>query len=281
MERAHRIGQIKPVRVYRLVCRGSVEERMVSRAEKKLFLNAMVAEVDPDEHLREVEGYVSGDEADNLNDAKRQAEISEALGIGGTSISKGELASLIRFGANAIFEGCADSQNGNTEMSEHELYNLLERQGRDLPMINISISNDNDVNITEVVDDLEKAQAALKDRMNLLKEVDLRQLGNIFYEKKKRKVSGNSNSVTTGLKDIDQIVDTNLMSEKRIRKNRVIMVDGKGTGYGGAVPVLAESIEKTEETIIPSKTLRRNRTWTHQTFCALCGKQISSIYYNI
>lgn len=42
MERAHRIGQTKPVRVYRLVCGGSVEERMVSRAEKKLFLNAMV-----------------------------------------------------------------------------------------------------------------------------------------------------------------------------------------------------------------------------------------------
>ncbi|CAN0475719.1 unnamed protein product, partial [Discosporangium mesarthrocarpum] len=44
MERAHRIGQTKPVRIYRLVCRGSVEERMVSRAEKKLYLNAMVAE---------------------------------------------------------------------------------------------------------------------------------------------------------------------------------------------------------------------------------------------
>src|SRR4051794_6546112 len=37
MERAHRIGQIKPVRVYRLICRGSVEERMIYRAEKKLF----------------------------------------------------------------------------------------------------------------------------------------------------------------------------------------------------------------------------------------------------
>lgn len=30
MERAHRIGQTKPVKVYRLVCSGSVEERMVS-----------------------------------------------------------------------------------------------------------------------------------------------------------------------------------------------------------------------------------------------------------
>lgn len=30
MERAHRIGQTKPVKVYRLVCSGSVEQRMVS-----------------------------------------------------------------------------------------------------------------------------------------------------------------------------------------------------------------------------------------------------------
>ena len=44
MERAHRIGQTKPVRIYRLICRGSVEERIASRAEKKLLLNAMVAE---------------------------------------------------------------------------------------------------------------------------------------------------------------------------------------------------------------------------------------------
>lgn len=53
MERAHRIGQTKPVRVFRLVCRGSVEERMVSRAEKKLFLNAMVAEADDEDEAGE------------------------------------------------------------------------------------------------------------------------------------------------------------------------------------------------------------------------------------
>ena len=29
MERAHHVGQTKPVKMYRLVCRGSVEERMV------------------------------------------------------------------------------------------------------------------------------------------------------------------------------------------------------------------------------------------------------------
>jgi hypothetical protein len=37
MARVHRIGQTKKVHVYRLVTRGTVEERMIQRAEKKLY----------------------------------------------------------------------------------------------------------------------------------------------------------------------------------------------------------------------------------------------------
>ena len=42
MARVHRIGQTRPVHVYRLVSRGTVEERIVQRAQKKLFLDCMV-----------------------------------------------------------------------------------------------------------------------------------------------------------------------------------------------------------------------------------------------
>ena len=38
----HRIGQTKVVHVYRLVAGGTMEERIVQRAEKKLFLDTMV-----------------------------------------------------------------------------------------------------------------------------------------------------------------------------------------------------------------------------------------------
>ena len=38
----HRLGQTKTVHVYRLVTEGTVEERMIERAEKKLYLDRMV-----------------------------------------------------------------------------------------------------------------------------------------------------------------------------------------------------------------------------------------------
>jgi len=42
MARVHRIGQHKPVHVYRLVTEGTVEERIQKRAEGKLYLDQMV-----------------------------------------------------------------------------------------------------------------------------------------------------------------------------------------------------------------------------------------------
>ena len=44
MDRAHRIGQKKPVTVFRMVTANSVEERMLERAMRKLFLDAMVVQ---------------------------------------------------------------------------------------------------------------------------------------------------------------------------------------------------------------------------------------------
>lgn len=40
--RVHRLGQTKPVHVYRLCTGGTIEERIQQRAEKKLYLDQMV-----------------------------------------------------------------------------------------------------------------------------------------------------------------------------------------------------------------------------------------------
>lgn len=42
--RAHRIGQTKPVTIYKLVSQGTVEEQMMGRIQKKLYLSAKVTE---------------------------------------------------------------------------------------------------------------------------------------------------------------------------------------------------------------------------------------------
>ena len=42
MDRAHRIGQTKVVKVFRLITENTVEERIVERADKKLHLDRIV-----------------------------------------------------------------------------------------------------------------------------------------------------------------------------------------------------------------------------------------------
>jgi hypothetical protein len=39
MDRAHRLGQTKQVTVYRLICKGTIEERIVERAKEKSEVN--------------------------------------------------------------------------------------------------------------------------------------------------------------------------------------------------------------------------------------------------
>ena len=73
MDRAHRIGQKKQVRVFRFVTEGSVEEKIVERAQRKLYLDAVVIQ---------------------------QGRLMQQ----NKNLSKEELATMVRFGADEIFK---------------------------------------------------------------------------------------------------------------------------------------------------------------------------------
>ena len=71
MDRAHRIGAKKLVQVFRFVSEGTVEEKIIERADRKLFLDAAVIQ---------------------------QGRLAEQ----NTSLQKEELMKMVRFGADQI-----------------------------------------------------------------------------------------------------------------------------------------------------------------------------------
>ena len=72
-DRAHRIGQKRPVQVFRLVTEHTVEEKIVERAQQKLKLDAMVVQ---------------------------QGRLKDK----DSKLSRDELLSAVRFGADKIFK---------------------------------------------------------------------------------------------------------------------------------------------------------------------------------
>ncbi|TPX62874.1 hypothetical protein PhCBS80983_g00145 [Powellomyces hirtus] len=94
LARAHRIGQTKPVTVYRLVCQDTVEEQMLGRLQKKLYLSAKVTE--------------------DMQDPHPGAE---------PSFSKGELMSMLRRGARAVTRIFDD----NSEFVKSDIEHILEK----------------------------------------------------------------------------------------------------------------------------------------------------------
>lgn len=90
MDRAHRIGQTKTVRVFRMVTDSTVEERVIERAEMKLRLDNIVIQ------------------------QGRLTEAQKALG-------KDEMLTMIRHGADQVFA------NKDSDITDEDIDTLLQR----------------------------------------------------------------------------------------------------------------------------------------------------------
>lgn len=121
MARVHRIGQTKTVHIYRLVTSGTVEERIVQRAQKKLYLDSLVNR-----------GCTSQAMALDKLKASRKSEDDDAEEMGsGNTEELSTMMSALKFGFGAIFSKEGDGMESDVTpeniITDAEIYALIDR----------------------------------------------------------------------------------------------------------------------------------------------------------
>jgi len=224
MARVHRIGQKKTVHVYRLVSSGTVEDRILERATKKLYLDQMV----------------------------NRGVSSEHVDSEGSRLTTAELLASLKFGSSAIF------QSSNDLPSDKDIDNLTDR------------SRCEDTSNGVLKGGVLNSAKDFKQDMEL---TDTRAFQGMDF----RKLLAEKEA------KVEQHKMSRLMEKgSRIRKNRIVNLEGKGSGYGKeCVPVLAMNnydLEQGEPSIwretkkkIQYVKEKRRRVIDNQDFCQVCG----------
>mmetsp|Transcript_5139 Transcript_5139/g.10848 ORF Transcript_5139/g.10848 Transcript_5139/m.10848 type:complete len:1069 (-) Transcript_5139:172-3378(-) len=242
MGRVHRIGQSKKVHVYRLVSSGTIEERMLERAEKKLLL--------------EMVNRKSNNEAINSDDVAR-------------GLTARELLEDLKFGCEAIFGSSA-----NKELPSWEDIDIITDRSRKESDSIGNLEGGTSKNAHSFDAEKEFSSTACFEGTNfqdIRKKVEM---------EKKQDIPKNLANIAYLWKEIKSL-DT-----KRIKKSRIIQVDGKGSGYGSSVPVLCSNnyeLQNGESSVFDRelsnkkksnfevKKMKKSAEYEHQDFCQICG----------
>ena len=126
MARVHRIGQKRPVTIYRMVSAGTVEERIVARATRKLLLDEMVSKGSDDV----MKGSSTVKESDKVTDKEGGDEGEEDPE---EEVNSSEMLRALKFTMRRMFKqqggttiGLLDDQDGDS-MSNKNIDLVIER----------------------------------------------------------------------------------------------------------------------------------------------------------
>ena len=209
--RAHRIGQVNPVTVYKLCTQGTVEEQMMGRIQKKLYLSAKVTESMRDIHLQ------SASKPKKKGPGGRSKDEDDEM----PSLGTGELMSIMRRGAQTL----ARPELDVNEMLGWDWATMLDKC-KDRPA-DIYVAEQTQAGVSVKEEDE-------KEWLSRIEQVESR----IFQGKKHNKV--------TESKGYGGIAQEWSRESRRVGKNTTVMIDGYAVskesvncGDWEAVPTMA------------------------------------------
>ncbi|MCJ1283251.1 hypothetical protein MMC26_002579 [Xylographa opegraphella] len=232
--RSHRIGQTQPVTIYKLCTQGTVEEQMMGRIQKKLYLSAKVTESMRDIHT-----------APKTGRAKHQGRTSVTADEDAPKLNTSQLMSLVRRGAQAL----SHPEINVDDMVSWDFETMLEKC-KDKPA-DIHVAEQTQVN-APVSEEAEKKWLAQ------IEQVESRVFQGKAYMTKER---------VYPVSDLDRA-----RAERRIGKNTTVMIDGfaiskesMGCAEWEAVPTMAGKDPRLAEPIRKKKAAVEN-----QGHCQVC-----------
>ncbi|KAK6356124.1 hypothetical protein TWF718_000498 [Orbilia javanica] len=234
MARSHRIGQTKKVTVYKLVTQGTVEEQMIGRIQKKLYLSAKVTESMRDIHGSKKPASGPTSLADEEDDAPK--------------FTMNQLMTLVRRGAQAIARPEIDPKemmawDWDTMLENCKNYTVMDHDGDD--------------------QDEDEATKRVREEewLNSAEKVETR----LFEGKKMGKDEMEKQVKASAAAELDR-------SDRRAGKNRTVMVDGYevlketvGNDQWEAVATMAGKDPRLKD---PPK--RKKAKITNQDYCQVC-----------
>ncbi|KAI0784033.1 SNF2 family N-terminal domain-containing protein [Abortiporus biennis] len=244
--RAHRIGQTNVVKVYRLICQGSVEDQMLDRIRRKLFLSLKVM------------GNPSN--SSNSSDAKSNLGTSELMDIlrkGSSALSSDsvglDINTFLKSSFEEIFKISKEREDGRQALVRKELSGSS----------SLKMEEDEDV---KIVEDAEEEQKRL---LQGVAQVQSRLFEGRVIPAPNENSSGPPaiglpKNIGKRRKESNKDVANELMevAQKRERCDRIAIVDG--------FEVVIENLPAASSHIPPPPPKRKRATFEHEDFCVHC-----------
>ncbi|KAK4494330.1 hypothetical protein PRZ48_014628 [Zasmidium cellare] len=228
--RAHRIGQTQNVTIYKLCTQGTVEEQMMGRIRKKLYLSAKITE-----SMRSVHSTSSPNKK-----RKRQSTNGSPTDDDAPHLDTASLQSLIRRGAQTLTRPEIDV----TEMLGWDWETTLEKC-KDKPIdTNVNDQDGHAVDEQTWLNSMEKVETAVFEGKKHMKEMEKRAAENVDLVRGDRRVGKNTTVEIDGF---------------------MISKESMNCGDWEAVPTFAGKDPRLAE---PKK--EKKAAIEHQGFCQVC-----------